>query len=80
MVTNSSSVVLTPWLVTTTPAKVLAAMVWVDTDEDSGVRRDGILERHFSRDFWAKIQVFSDSSFCPVFYSHFSFLLNAIHE
>ncbi len=35
-------------------------MVWVDTDANSGVCRDGILERHFSRDFWAKIRVFSD--------------------
>jgi hypothetical protein len=34
----------------------------------------------FSRGFRAKLEFFSDSSFCLVFYLHFSILLNAFHE
>ncbi len=34
----------------------------------------------FSRGFQAQNRVFSDSSFCLVFYAHFSILQNVIHE
>jgi hypothetical protein len=34
----------------------------------------------FSRGFWALTRVFSQSSFCLVFYPHFSILQNVFHE
>ncbi len=44
------------------------------------INRDGILERQFLSRYLAIILVFSDSSFCLVFYLHFFVLPNAIHE